>query len=305
MKAQKVFIATSSFGEDDPSVLKMLTDAGLAYTLNPYRRRLNEAEIVQGLVEGEYTGLLAGLEPLTRNALAQAKALKVISRVGVGMDNVDQGAAKELGIKVFNTPGVLTDSVAELTLGLMLSALRKIPLMDRQIREGRWVKSMGALLKGKTVGIVGFGAIGQRVAELVLAFGAKVVFTDVHEVIEAGAQQVPLAELIAQADIISFHSSGKECLVSDNEIARMKEGVILVNTARGSLIDEGALARGLSSGKIGAAALDVFCDEPYAGGLAELDTTVLTAHVGSYAREARVQMERMAVVNLINAFKDN
>ena len=295
----KVFIATTSFGEDDASVLKGLQDAGFDYTLNPLRRRLDAREIGEFLVSGGYEGLLAGLEPLTKDVLVAAKSLKVISRVGVGMDNVDQAAAKELGIKVFNTPGVLTDSVAELALGLILSALRKIAVSDRKMHAGQWDKKMGVLLKGKAVGVVGFGAIGQRVAELCMAFGADVIFTDVRTIQKAGAQQVPFETMVRDADVITLHSSGKECLIAEEQIAAMKEGVVIINTARGALIDEAALLDGLLSGKVGGAALDVFGKEPYQGPLAAQDNVILTPHVGSYARDARMVMEKMAVENLI------
>ncbi|MFH0753770.1 MAG: phosphoglycerate dehydrogenase [Candidatus Omnitrophota bacterium] len=301
---KKVFIATTTFGEDDPSVLEALKAAGWSYVLNPYHRRLSDLEIKDVVSKGEFQGLLAGLETLNKEILSAARGLSIISRVGVGMDNVDQIAAKALGIQVFNTPGVLTDSVAELTLGLMLAALRKIAWMDRKMRAGQWEKRMGALLKGKTVGIIGFGAIGQRVADLCLAFGAEVIFTDVRSVQKQGARQVVFEGLIKSADIISLHSSGKECLIESVQIAQMKQGVVIINTARGALIDEAALLKGLSTGKIGCAALDVFEREPYQGKLLEQENVVLTAHIGSYAKEARVVMEKMAVENLIKGFGD-
>ncbi|MBF0489151.1 MAG: phosphoglycerate dehydrogenase [Candidatus Omnitrophica bacterium] len=300
---KKVFIATTTFAEDDPSLLKTLVKAKISPTMNPYGRRLSEIEITDILVKGQYDGLLAGLEPLTEVVLTQAKSLKVISRVGVGMDNIDQVAAKKLGIKVFNTPGVLTDAVAELTLGLILAALRKISLLDRKMRAGVWDKQMGALLKGKTVGIVGFGHIGTRVADLVLAFGAKVIFTDVRKLKKAKAKQVSLAQLIKLADIISLHCSGKEALIGEKEIQAARTNVIIINTARGSLIDEKLLLEGLSSGKIACAGLDVFSEEPYKGELLKQDNVILTPHVGSYAKEARILMEAMAVENLIQGLK--
>lgn len=299
----QVFAATATFGEDDAAVLKALRRARVDMTLNPHRRRLTEAEIGGILAEGKYVGLLAGLEPLTGEVLARATGLKVISRVGVGLDNVDQPAARKLGIKVFNTPGVLTDAVAELTLGLMLSAVRKIALLDRQLHGGRWEKSMGALLKGKVVGLVGFGNIGQRVAELAQAFGCEVVFYDVRKVKRAGARPVTWAKLIKTADVISLHSSGKGPLIGAQEIQAMKPGVVLVNTARGSLIEEKSLLEGLASGRIACAALDVFPEEPYQGELVKQDNVILTPHVGSYAKEARVVMERMAVENLLRGLK--
>jgi len=296
---KKVFISTTTFAQEDPSILQGLAKAGIMYTLNLHQRRLNEAEITEILVKGGYIGLLAGLEPLTKSVLTQAKNLKVISRVGVGIDNVDVLAAKKFGIKVYNTPGVLTDTVAELTLGLMLAALRKISLQDRQMHQGSWDKKMGALLKGKTVGIVGFGQIGMRVADLALAFGAKIILTDLRKIKKAKTKQVGLAQLIKSADIISLHCSGKDCVLGDKEINAAKQGVIIVNTARGQLIDEAALLNGLSSGKIASAALDVFEQEPYQGELCKHEHVILTPHIGSYAKEARIMMEKDAVANLI------
>jgi D-3-phosphoglycerate dehydrogenase / 2-oxoglutarate reductase len=162
----KIFISTTSFAEYDKRPLHILQDAGVGYEMNPHKRKITKEEITSILKENNYEGLLAGTEVLDRDVIKNSKSLKVISRVGVGMDNVDIKAAREYNIKVLNTPGVLTDAVAELTIGLMLSCLRKIPFSDNNIRNGYWNKNMGELLKGKTVGIVGFGNIGQRVGKL-------------------------------------------------------------------------------------------------------------------------------------------
>ena len=296
----KVYISTTTFGEDDPGVFDALTAAGWSFTLNPYRSRLSHAQIRDVLSSGEYQGLLAGLETLDKDILGAAKGLRVIARVGVGLDNVDQAAAGALGIKVFNTPGILTDAVAELTLGLMLAVLRKIALSDRQMHAGTWEKKMGGLLKGKLVGIIGFGHIGSRVAELVPAFGAEVVFTDVQAVVGSQWRQMAFDELIASADIISLHCGGKDVLIASPQIECMRSGVVIINTARGSLIDEEALRQGLLSGRIVGAGLDVFQKEPYNGKLQEQANVILTPHIGSYAKEARIMMEKMAVENLIN-----
>jgi D-3-phosphoglycerate dehydrogenase len=300
---KKVFISTTTFAQEDPSILDVLVKAGISVTRNPLQRRLNEEEITEFLVRGGYVGLLAGLEPLTKNVLAKAQSVQVISRIGVGLDNVDQIAARKLGIKVFNTPGVLTDSVAELTIGLILAALRKITLSDRNMHQGRWSKEMGSLLKDKTLGIIGFGHIGGRVARLAAAFGAKIIYYDVRKVKKTAAKQVAFPKLIETADIISLHSSGQDCLVGEKEINSLKQGAIIVNTARGKLIDEKALIKGLSSGKIACAALDVFEQEPYNGELCNYENVILTAHIGSYAKEARMMMEKMAVENLLKGLK--
>jgi D-3-phosphoglycerate dehydrogenase len=240
---------------------------------------------------------------LTENVLKGARGLKVISRVGVGLDNVDLEAAKKLKIKVYNTPDVLTDSVAELTLGLMLNCLRKISLMDRNIRSKVWKKEMGVLLKGKTVGLIGFGRIGRRVGQLAMAFGAEIIFSDPLKVKSSLGKQVSLEKLLKQADVISIHAASKEALIKDEEIAKTKPGVIIINTSRGTTISETALLNGLKSGKVASAGLDVFEPEPYSGELLNFDNVVLSAHAGSYAKEARVSMELEAVENLLKGLR--
>ena len=213
--------------------------------------------------------------------------------------------SEQLGMKVYRTHGVLTQAVAELTIGLILSALRYISSNDRLIRQGRWQKPMGGLLHGKTVGIIGFGNIGQRVGELVKAFGATAIYHDFEEITVSWAQAVSLTELLTQADIITIHASGKEKILGPVELRKIrKQGVILVNTARGGLIDEGALQECLTEGRINFACLDAFEEEPYCGPLCSLDNVILTPHIGSYAREARVLMERTAVKNLLNGLRE-
>jgi D-3-phosphoglycerate dehydrogenase len=278
----------------------------LRFVLNPWGRKLKEAELASLLEEYRPAGLLAGTEPITRAVLETAKDyLRVISRVGAGWDNVDQVAAAELGMKVYRTSGVLTHAVAELTIGLMLAALRSITLQDRLLRQGTWQKRMGGLLRGKTVGIIGFGAIGQRVGELVRAFGGEVIFFDPHPEAGSGARSVSLKELLAQADIISLHASGKQKILGAEELAWIgNRGVILINTARGDMIDEEALGAGLQSGQIGCACLDVFGEEPYHGALCSLDNLILTPHIGSYAREARQLMEETAIDHLIKGLRE-
>jgi len=243
--------------------------------------------------------LIAGTEPLTRDVLKEARSLNVISRVGVGIDNIDLEAARESGIKIFYTPEAPTDAVAELTIGLILNALRRLNLADRNIRNGIWKKEMGSLFKGKTLGIVGFGRIGKRVAEIAKSFGVDVIFSDVQKVETALAKQVFLEELLNSSDIVSIHASGKETIISKKGINQMKNGTILINAARGGMVDEEALYSALLSGKLSYAAIETFAKEPYNGKLAKLENIILTPHIGSYAREARIRMEIEAVENLI------
>lgn len=295
-----ILATTSSFGRACPEAVELLRAAGFSLAVNQHGRKLTGAELVELLARHRPVGLLAGTEPVTAEAINGAKDfLRVISRVGVGWDNVDHEAARAADIPVRRTQGVLDDAVAELALGFMLDALRHISRHDRELRQGAWTKRLGGLLRGRTVGIVGFGAIGRRVAELVGAFGARVVFTDVQQVSSPLVEQRALPDLLREADIVTLHASGSGCLLGAAELALVMPHVILVNTARGGMIDETALAAALSEGRVGCACLDVFEAEPYKGPLVEAPNTVLTAHIGSYAMEAREAMERMAVENLL------
>lgn len=295
----KIFISTTTFAEHSKEPLSILKRNKCDFILNPLNRKLSEREIGKFLSDGAYAGLIAGTEPITKEVLAGAKSLKAISRVGVGMDNINLVEAKKLNIKVYNTPDVLVDSVAELTIGLILNSLRKISLMDRNIRNKAWNKETGLLFKDKTLGIIGFGRIGKRVASFAKVFRANTIFYDVKTIRSGIARQVSLDKLVKNADIVSIHSSAKGTIISRNEVGNMKKGVIIINTSRGTAIDEDVLYDGLKAGKIAFAALDVFSNEPYSGKLIELKNCVLTPHIGSYAKEPRICMEIEAVNNLI------
>lgn len=299
----KVMISTSSFGEGDALPLKLLDEAGMNVHMNPYGRQLTPDECLS--LYKDVDGIIAGTEILSAAVLKAAGNLKVISRVGVGLDNVDLEAAKQCGIKVFNTPDAPTLAVAELTLGLMLAMLRHLPRADREIHAGKWQKRMGNLLRGKVVGIIGFGRIGQKVAKLVSALDAEVVYCD-PVVNITGYKKMAQDDLLSQADIVTLHMSGggkDSPLLRDEELRRMKSGTWLVNCARGGLVDEAALVKALQEKRLAGAALDVFTKEPYTGPLSKLDNVILTPHIGSYAMESRIEMEIQAVKNLIKGLK--
>ena len=221
------------------------------------------------------------------------------------MSNVDRAAAKELGIAVCSTPNGPTAAVAELTLGALLSLLRMIPFMDQALRSGEWSKKIGSQLEGKTVAVVGFGRIGRRVAELLAPFKVKLLVVDPYLPDDAVCDfvKLPLAEALPQADIVTLHSSGEDCLIGEREFGLMKAGIFLLNVARGELISETALVKSLEDGKVAGAWLDTFAEEPYAGPLCKFRNVVLTPHVGSYTLECRKQMETDAVDNLLNALQ--
>jgi D-3-phosphoglycerate dehydrogenase len=235
---------------------------------------------------------------VTREVIESAKNLKVIGRQGVGLDNIDLQAANERGISVVNTPEALTESVAELTLGLMLSLARDIPRADKGMKEGVWLK--GKLrqveLSGRTLGILGLGKIGARVAELCKGLGMPVIYwsrnrkLDIEE--KVGLLYVNFDDLFRKADILSIHlalTPETEGMVGERELSLMKHSAFLINTARGAVVDEEALYKALKDGKLAGAGLDVFAQEPYKGKLGELPNMVLTPHIGSDTREAQLR----------------
>jgi len=298
----KIAVTTSSFAKYDPAPVELLNKSGFEIVLNPFGRKLKKHQILR--LCADCVGVLAGTETYDSDILGKFFGLKAISRCGAGIDNIDLEAAKKSGVKVFNTPEGPTVAVAELTIGLILGLLRKIPLMDREIRKGSWSKKMGNLLHGKRVGIIGFGKIGRKVGELLKALGTDVFYTDpfVNEKEVPGYRRAGFEELLKKSDIITLHipHSGKNHnLLGRNEFDRVKKGTFLINCSRGGVVDEKALCGALKEGRIAAAAVDVFEREPYNGPLKDFDNVILTPHVGSYARESRIKMELEAAENLI------
>lgn len=301
MNARSILIGPSSFAQIDKEPLERLKGAGFEVIDNPYKRRLAREELKELLTDG-VCGIIAGLEPLDRDVLEGTK-LKVISRVGAGLSNVDLEACRELGIEVCSTPNGPTEAVAELTVGALLSMLRMIPQMSGALHGGKWDKRIGSQLSGKTVVIVGYGRIGRRVGEMLKPFAVEIIVVDpkVEASSLADERLMSLEEALPLADIVTMHNSGEACLIGKDEIARMKAGVFLLNVARGGVISESALVEGINSGKVAGAWLDTFSKEPYSGALQGMPQVVLTPHVGSYSRECRIGMENEAVSNLLES----
>ena len=296
----KIAITTSSFARYSDEPLKLLEQAGVEYVMNDKGRALTEEEAIQ-ILEGCH-GVAAGTEPLTKKVMDALPDLKVISRCGTGMDNVDRAYAAEKGIEVRNTPDGPTLAVAELTLGLILTLLRQVPHQDRELRSGVWKKRMGNLLHGKNVGIVCFGKIGQAVAHLLEPFGVNVGYHDPFADVP-GYTRLELDDLMGWADVITLHCPKTENgapLLDLGRLSLMRPGSIILNIARGGLIDEKALLGLLTAGHLAGAALDCFTKEPYDGPLKEMDNVILTPHIGSYAKEARIIMETDTIKNLLD-----
>jgi D-3-phosphoglycerate dehydrogenase len=211
-----------------------------------------------------------------------------------------------MGITVTNTPLGPTTAVAELTLGCLLNLIRQVPQMNNSLHKKEWSKRIGKELTGSCVGIIGFGNIGRRVGRLLSIFGAKIIAVD--PLLSGVVDNVPIVgieEVLKEADIITLHSSGEDCLLDKQEFDLMKQGVYILNAARGSIINEEALKEALDNGKVAGAWLDTFGNEPYNGVLCDYEQVILTPHIGSYTVQCRSSMEMEAVENLIKALNTN
>jgi D-3-phosphoglycerate dehydrogenase len=273
--------------------MDILLRAGCEVRRNPYGRKLTEDEAT-AFLQGA-SGLLAGLEPLTGRVLSACPDLCAIARIGIGLDNVDQAACARMGIKLSNTPDGPTEAVAELTLAALLAVARNFVSANNALHAGVWRKEVGLSLRGLKVLVVGGGRIGSKVRETLALLGCEVKTHDLF----VAADFTALGDGLAWADVVSLHASGSEQVIGAAEIAAMRDGVVILNSARGGLLDEDALYDGLTSGKISACWLDVFPAEPYSGKLASCPQALLTPHIATYTKQCRLSMEMEAVNNLL------
>lgn len=289
----------------------ILKEAGLLVEVNPEDRVLTSEELA-GFCRGK-DGLLCLLtDTIDRAFLDQVPSLKGIATMSVGYNHIDLEAAREKGIPVSNTPGVLTEAAAELTWALLLAVARRLPEATRFLRGGEFtgwgpMLFLGAELNGKTLGILGAGRIGTAVGLKAPAFGMKVVYCDPgrNRKLEKclRAKKVPLDRLLAEADFVTIHVPLTEVtrsLIGRGELRRMKDSAFLINTSRGPVIDEEALAEALREQEIAGAGLDVYEKEPHVHpGLLTLQNVVLLPHIGSATVETRTRMAVMAAKNLV------
>jgi len=306
MSKEKVLVALSSFGPHDPDPLEEFQKKGFEIIKNPFGRKLTGNEVMD--LAKDCVGILSGLEPLTAPVLKALPNLRVISRCGIGLDNIDIDHSNQKNIQILITPEAPIVSVTEMTIGLILDMTRKISWADRRIRNQEWTRLQGRQLKGSTVGVVGLGRIGKHVAAALKTFETEVIATDPKpDRAWAKAHEVRILnfhDLLSSSDIVTLHlsmSHQTKPILGYEELKLMKKGSYLVNMSRGGVVDEGALHEILKNGPLRGAALDVFDKEPYSGPLTELDNIVLTAHMGSHTGEARKQMEMESANNLLKA----
>jgi lactate dehydrogenase-like 2-hydroxyacid dehydrogenase len=255
--------------------------------------------------------------PLKRDVLSYAKQLKIIANFGVGYNNIDVDAATDMGIVVCNTPNAVTEPTAEMAMGLMISLLRRISETDRRLKTDprfKWgmMENLGTSLYGKTLGIIGLGRIGRALAKRAVASGMKIIYYNRRRLpedleVQSGAEWVPFRTLITNADVISLHCPLTEethHLINENEMKLMKDGVFIINTSRGPVINEKILVKYLNSGKIGGAGLDVFEEEPIIQSeLYEMNNVVLTPHNSTGTIDTRIELAKEASKNIIDFFE--
>ncbi len=280
-----------------------------------------EVRVQTGLSREELLGAVAEVDALVvrsqtrvdRELLSAGRRLRVVGRAGIGVDNIDVEAATRLGILVVNAPQSNVVSAAEHTLGLLLALARKITLADRSLRSGRWERERfeGVELNGKVMGIVGLGRVGTLVAQRASAFGMRIIAYDPYvpeaRAARLGIRLLPLEQVLREADVVSVHvpkTPETVGLLGERELSLMKPGALLVNTARGGIVDEEALYRALREGRIGGAALDVFAREPCTSSpLFELENVVVTPHLGASTREAQDKAGRAVAEQVLLALK--
>lgn len=290
----KVAVGASSFADSSDKPLDMLKEKGIEVIKNPFGRRLTKAEII-GHLHG-VDGLLAGLEPLDEEVFSQVPNLRAIARIGIGMDNVDKEAAARHNIKVSNTPDGPTDAVAEMTLTGLLALNHRLVNLNADVHAGVWKKRMGQSIKGQKVLVVGYGRIGRRVTELLSLLGADVMIYDKYN---AQDSTCTLEDGLHSAAVVTMHVSGNDEVLGAKELDLMPEGALLLNSARGGVVNEDALYERLQDGRIGGFWGDALWQEPYKGKLCGCDNAILTPHVCTYTAECREQMETDAVKNLL------
>lgn len=304
-----MLIGSRSFGQAFPEHLTALAAAGCQVIPNGVGRAYREQELMELLPSMD--AIITGTDALTAAVIAASPRLKTIVKHGVGLETIDLDAARSHDVIVSATPASIHDSVADLTLALILALARKIVPAHLEMRVGGWKPFFGIELMDKTLGLVGLGRIGKAVCMRAQGFGMAVIaadpypdlaFAEMHHV-----RIVSLDELLAMADIVSLHVPAemvKRTLIGETELARMKPSALLINTARGQLVDEEALAEALRNGRIAGAGLDVFVHEPPIGSpLLTLDNVVLTPHIGGRTLDGQRRMGEMAIENCLRALR--
>lgn len=305
----KVFVSTHPFGSTSKEPMKLLQENNFDVKLNPFEHKMTSQELAKEIKDSEI--LIAGTEKITEEVFQNAPKLKLISRVGIGLDGVDFELCKKYGVRVAYTPDAPTMAVAELCVAMILDLARQITITDKNIRLGIWKRHMGTLLYGKTIGIFGMGRIGKSLVHLLSSFNVNFLVHDINPDIAFGrlynVNFVSKEEVLKNSDVVSVNIPLKKDTldyITSKELSLMEPQAIVINTARGGIINENDLYDALKEKIIAGAAVDVFEEEPYSGKLIELENCLLTCHMGASTIDSRTDMEVQAVQEAIR-FKNN
>ena len=304
---KKILITPRSLTKDGHPALEKLRKAGYELVFSKPGQMPTEEELIE-LIKG-CIGYLAGVEKITKSVLRNADELKVISRNGAGIDNIDIDEAKRRNIRIFRAEGANARGVAELTIGFILSLARSIPFHDSRMKKTLWKRKKGIEIKGKTLGVIGCGKIGKEVAEMALGIGMNVLAYDIYidKSFKPGDKfrYTTFNELISKSDIITIHMPGSQDgrpVISPDEIKSMKKGAFLINTARANLVDTRAVIEALDKDIMNGYAVDVYLDEPPVGAeidLIQREDIIATPHIGGYTEESVNRATEAAVDNLL------
>ena len=302
-----IFVALSTFSEYDSSLIKSLKESGFPVKIHSSGKRITKDELLADAKDAAV--IIAGVELYDKEILSALPALKCIVRCGVGVDAIDLAAAKEKGITIVNTPEIPAVSVAELALSMYLSLCRNLRPQANKMGERKWERMEAHLLSGKTLGIIGFGRIGRKIAAFCKPFGVTLLVCDPYinkeSIQDAEIELVDKDDLLKKADIVSVHASRIDggLIISGDDYAKMKKGSILVNLSRGGMIDEEGLVNALASKHLAGAGLDVFAEEPYKGPICDFENVILTPHSATLTIETRIAMEAECVDKALRFLK--
>jgi D-3-phosphoglycerate dehydrogenase / 2-oxoglutarate reductase len=306
---QRILVTPRSLTAEPHPEVERLRDLGFEIVYSTAGAMPTEQELMTLLPD--CVGWLAGVEPVTPKIIAVAEKLKVISRNGVGVDNLPIETLNQRGVQIMIAEGANSLGVAELTIGLIFSAMRSIPLADAGIKSGGWPRVRGMEVRGRTIGVIGCGAIGREVARMAIALGANVIAFDPArpnlDLPSVSFAYAEVDEIVAQADILSLHCPlprDGSALLTKERLAMCKRGQVIINTARSKLIDEASLLYALEDGRLGAYATDVFDEEPPTSlTLAAHPRVIATSHIGGFTTESVERATRIAADNLLSALR--
>jgi D-3-phosphoglycerate dehydrogenase len=305
----KIFVSTHPFSSTSAIPKRLIDENGIELSVNEHGRKITTDELAQDIKDAEV--LVAGTEKITEEVFKNAPNLKLISRVGIGLDGVDFELCKKYGVRVTYTPDAPTMAVAELCVGMIIDLERQISITNKNIKDGIWHRHMGMLLYGKTVGIFGMGRIGKSLIHLLSSFNVKFKVFDINPDLAFGrlygVDFVSKDEVLQTSDIVSVNlplKTDTKDYITKRELETMQSHAILINTARGGIVNEDDLYIALKENIIAGAGVDVFEEEPYVGNLRELENCLLTCHMGASTVDSRTDMEVQAIEEVIR-YKNN